>query len=420
MISTSKLVNVNFEVAQNNVPTGGYPRTLLMSPNATVRVKEYSTLAEVEVDFDNTKPEYAAAQLYFNNNGQILVIGQIDGAETLLEAVQAVELEFTDYIFVAFLEKNPDSAEAQALVTDFDARVAPNKKIACFTVTDVNAINASNDTDLMSVLIAAGLQSAASKYATEIILNTYVDTTAMIADQASQVIGGIYDAGGVGYRLDVKTGVIGDYTVVLLGQFDAVLIGAYFSQIDLNGVETIQDYAFTSETGVTVVDLTDAEYDALIAKNYNFYTTIGNNSRNYGGDIASGVGLDVVFGTITVENDVTESALTALLEKQYLTDGGTNNIVTAINDAIVRYVTNGFIDPGSTYLGESQVITYNSKDFPTIRKGQTLVLGYLVFTIPVAEISTADRAARKLPPISVFINARGSIRQIDINGEVRE
>jgi len=41
---------------------------------------------------------------------------------------------------------------------------------------------------------------------------TYFDDTAMIADQANQTIGLVYQAGETLYKLNVKTGVIGDYT----------------------------------------------------------------------------------------------------------------------------------------------------------------------------------------------------------------
>lgn len=375
MISSSKLVSVDFAVATSVIPPGDYSKVLLMSVDAATRYKEYSTLAAVELDFADTTNEYKAAELYFNNGGQVLVIGQIGGAETLLEAVQAVELLFTDFIFCVilddFIASDSRNSEAIALVTAFDARVAPNKRIACFTVTDA-AAKTSAETDLMSLIIAAGLNSAAAKY----------------SSTANDV--------------------------------DAILIGAYFSQINLNGVETVKDYAFTSESGPTAEDLTDAEYDELIGKNYNFVATIGNNTLNYGGNVSGGYGLDTLFATIALENDVNAAALAALVEKEYLTQQGSNNILTAVINSIERYITNGFIEPGATYLGATQQITYNSLQFTTIRKGQTLTLGYLLFAVPVANISAADLVARKLPPITIYVNARGSIRQITITGEVRE
>lgn len=370
-VSLSKIVNVNFEVAGENIAVGSYPKTLLMSPNAITRFAEYESLLEVAVDFASGTPEHAAATLYFDNGGQVLVIGQISGVETLLEALQAVELVFDEFMFVAYLTKDPASAEVIALLTNLDARVAPNKRIACFTISDINAKDSGDSTDLASLLKAQGLKSAALKYTST-------------------------------------------------GLYDAILIGAYFSAIDLGGVESVKDYAFTSETGPTAETLTDAEYDSLIAKDYNFVTTIGLKTLNYGGNTIFAVGIETLFGTIAVENDVSQAALNVLLSKQYLTDAGSNSVLTAIGDALVRFITNGFISPDTTYLGETQVINYNGKQFNTIRKGQTLSLGYLVFSIPIENISSADRAARKLPPISVFINARGSIRKIDVIGEVRE
>lgn len=371
MVSLSKIVNANFKVAEQTVATGSYPKTLLMTPNAIIRYKEYADLAAVAVDFASGQPEHDAATLYFNNGGQVLVIGQIDGVETLLVAVQAVELEFTDFIFVAFLEKDNDSAEAIALVTNFDARFAPNKRIACFTVTTATAKDGGDATDLMSLIKAQNLKSATAKY-----------TSA--------------------------------------GLYDGILIGAYFSAVNLSGVETVKDYMFTSEAGPVSEDIIDAEYDALIAKDYNFVTTIGRKTLNYGGNTSGSIGIETLFGTIAVENDVSQAVFDTITSKEYLTDTGSNNIVTAAKAAIVRHITNGFISPDATYLGETQVINYNSIEFQTIRRGQTLSLGYLIFTIPVANISAADRTARKLPPISIFINARGSIRKVEIVGEVRE
>lgn len=370
-VSLSKIVNVNFEVEAQNVAVGSYPKTLLMSANAASRYTEYESLLEVAVDFASGTPEHAAATLYFANGGQVLVIGQIDGVETLLTSLEAVELVFTDFMFVVYLAKDPVSSDVTTLLTNLDARVAPNKRIACFTITDVNAKNASNETDLASLMKAQGLKSCALKY-----------TSA--------------------------------------GLYDAILIGAYFSAIDLGGVESVKDYAFTSEAGPTAESLTDAEYDGLIGKDYNFITTIGLKTLNYGGNTIAAIGIETLFGTVAVENDVSEAALNVIVLKQYLTDAGTNSILTAIGDSLVRYITNGFISPDTTYLGETQVITYNGLQFNTIKKGQTLSLGYLIFSIPVENISAVDRAARKLPPISVFINARGSIRKIDIIGEVRE
>lgn len=373
MISLNKIVNVNFEVEQNNVGPGSYRKTLLMSSSASTRYKEYSSLAEVEVDFISTTSEYKQAKIYFDNGGQILVIGQIDTGETLLEAVQAVEAVFTDFIFVAFVSdfdnSDPKEDDLIELVTNFDSRVAPNKKIALIYVIDAIAETSSTD-DIASKLKAADAKSCVCVYREEVHL----------------------------------------------------VVAAYFSSIDLNDSESIKDFTFTQEaTGlIDGSPLTDATYDILVGKNYVVYSTIGSLKAFFNGNTVGGNGIETVWGTIALENDVQSNAFETVADKQYLTDQGLNNVVRSIKDGMQRYVTNGLISPDTTYLGETQKITYNGQEYTTIRKGQTLSLGYLVFTVPMANISVSDRAAKKLPPITVYVNARGSIRKVEINGEVRE
>lgn len=373
MISLNKIVNVNFEVEQNNVGPGSYRKTLLMSSSALTRYKEYATLEEVAVDFIDTTPEYKQAKSYFDNGGQILVIGQIDDGESLLEAVEAVEAVFNDFIFVAFVSdfdnSDPKDNDLIELVTNFDDRVAPNKKIALVYVID-SVAETSATTDIASKLKAAGANSCVCVYQKEVHL----------------------------------------------------VVAAYFSSIDLNDSESIKDFTFTQEaTGlITSTTLTDASYDILIGKDYVVYTTIGNLKAFFNGNTVGGNGIETVWGTIALENDVQLNAFETVADKQYLTEQGLNNVVRSIKDGLQRYVTNGLISPDTTYLGDTQKITYNGNEYTTIRKGQTLSLGYLVFTVPISNISVSDRASKKLTPITIYINARGSIRKVEINGEVRE
>lgn len=373
MISTSKVVNVNFEVEQNNVGPGSYRITLLLSENATTRVKEYDSLEKVLVDFADTTIEYKEAKVYFDNGGQILLIGQIDTGETLLQALQAVELLRNDFIFVAIAPDfdNSDAKEPQliALVQNLDARVAPNKKIALIHVIDGEAETTAT-TDIASQLKAAGAKSCVCVYNNNVHM----------------------------------------------------VVAGYFSSIDLNDSETVIDFTFTQEISgeFTPASLTDTTYENLVGKDYVVYTTIGNYKAFYNGNTVGGNGIETVWGTIALENDVQAAAFEAVTDKQYLTDAGQNNVVRAVKDAMQRYVANGLISPDTTYLGDTQQITYNSKTYTTIRKGQTLSLGYLVFSIPLANISAADRTARKMPPLTIYVNARGSIREVTINGEVRE
>lgn len=55
----------------------------------------------------------------------------------------------------------------------------------------------------------------------------YFDEAAMIADQAAQTIGLVYQAGSTLYRLNVKSGVIGDYTVTPVAASYNALFNVY-------------------------------------------------------------------------------------------------------------------------------------------------------------------------------------------------
>lgn len=371
MVSVNKIIDVNFNVTGPAALPGSYPRHVLFSDDATVLQKDYASLVAVEADFNNATAEYSAASLFFANGGVTLNIALLDttgSSQKPLAALLALEAVLTDFIFFSYVAE-PIEADIIELVTALDLRKAPDQRIVCLSVDDVNAKTVAT-TDIMSVLIAANLNSACAKYSTS-----------------------------------------EDYV--------GILIGAYFSQVDLDKPSSIKDYTYTSESGVAAEGLTDAEYDFLIGKNYNFNDTIGGNLLNLGGNLSSGFGLDVTFGTIALENDVAAAVLDTILGKEYMSKAGQRSIQAAVSDSILRYQTNGLILIGSTYTGVTQEVVYNGITFQLIRNNQTLTDGFIIFAIPVLNISSADKAARRLPPIYVYVNSQGGIRKVTVIGEVR-
>ena len=215
----------------------------------------------------------------------------------------------------------------------------------------------------------------------------------------------------------------------------AILIGAYYTKINLDGDNTIKDYCYTQEDYFVtneanksmslVENVSQSLYKELIEDSekgyFNFIDSIGNRVINFGGNYSSseGIAISTDFGHICVENDICYATLEAIIGKQYLTEQGLTNIVGAINSQLQRYKTNGYLSQGAQYSGNDYTINYNGKSYEVIKRNTLLPTGYRIFTIPVANISAADRAAKKFPPISVVMETQSGARKVQIIGEVR-
>lgn len=211
----------------------------------------------------------------------------------------------------------------------------------------------------------------------------------------------------------------------------ALLVGAYFSQVNLDGTNTIKDYAYTEEKLINIEgsaseDLTQEEFDDLVKNEdndgyYNVIDTVGNKEVNLGGNLATveNISIHTDFGAIAVERDITYSVLERMLGKQYLTEQGISNIKAAINSQLQRYKTNGYLNLGATYSGEDLTISYNNVKYNVIKNGASLPQGFYIFSVPMNNITVADKQARKFTPIYVILETQDGARIVEITGEVR-
>lgn len=219
----------------------------------------------------------------------------------------------------------------------------------------------------------------------------------------------------------------------------ALLIGAYFTSIDLDNYETIKDYCYTPEkilaestvtdddtgisntttTNIASEDVTQSKYSKLVARNYNFIDTIGGKIINFGGNYANGISISTDFATICAENDVCSATLNSIMQKQYLNEQGLTNIISTIHKQLQRYKTNGYLNTNSQYSGDDLYLTYNGKRYSVIKNGAVLVNGYSIFAIPVSDISLEDKEEKRFPPIYVVMETLAGARLVTIQGEVR-
>lgn len=206
------------------------------------------------------------------------------------------------------------------------------------------------------------------------------------------------------------------------GSNSALAIAAFYSQLDLDSINGVQDYCYTDESAAIsngfLKAISQADFDTA-SKNLNWTDKIGDKYVNFGGNMGNGTSITTLFTAIACENDVIYAVLKTMLNKQYLTDEGLTNVVGAIDEAMARYVKNGYLETNGVYTGETQYSDYgNYKGTLQIRKGQSLSNGYLVSTVPMSYITADDRAAKTFTPITIFMQTVAGARTVTINGKI--
>lgn len=389
MVDINKLIDVNFNIVRETTPIGSYKKAvyfmnkttntafngyctyLLNSENGLTRQKtDGKDNAPLTVDIFNKinatlgealKETNVIANLsrFFDYDGQELIVVLCDTKIPTADDVQAIKRTFQDFIYYTVSQDIFNSLTATN-IDDLNKEVsAPYTVRLCLTVKNTQ----ENETKLAAVK-------------NNNIFIKLVDTT-------------------------VETD-------------DALSFLAFTTQIRLDGFNTIEDYCYTDEDGLTVLD-SKGHYDTWITK-YNFVEKVGNKVLNFGGNLYNGTSIDSDFGVTCIENDIAYALLDIVTSKIRITPTAQTRVVTAINTVLNRYINNGLILSNSVYSGEDMFIKYNEKTYSIIHKGTTLLNGYYVFTVPVSAISVEDKQNKKFTPIIVVIMTSAGARTISVSG----
>lgn len=196
-------------------------------------------------------------------------------------------------------------------------------------------------------------------------------------------------------------------------------IAAYLTRVNIYGVNTVHDYAFTIENIVPDVsnEIDDALFDVLTELNFNFNIPIGGATRNIGGNLTSGRSVINEFMLIVLHQTVTDNLLVLLMSK-IKGNQGLSAIRGVITQELNKYVTNGYLDTNKIWKLDDWVVNHNSQDFTIIKKSTPLTLGYRVQVLPWSALSDSDRDLRKAPPIYIILADSYGIRHIEVTGEV--
>ena len=389
MVDINKLIDVNFNIVRETTPIGSYKKAvyfmnktantdfnkyctyLLNSENGLTRQKtEGKDNAPLTVDtFNkinatlgdalNETNVIANLSRFFNYDGQELIVVLCDNKIPTADDVQTIKRTFQDFIYYTVSQDIFNSLTATN-IDDLNKEVsAPYTVRLCLTVKNTQ----ENETKLAAVK-------------NNNIFIKLVDTT-------------------------VETD-------------DALSFLAFTTQIRLDGFNTIEDYCYTDENGLEIID-SKGHYDMWVTK-YNFVDKVGNKVLNFGGNLYNGTSIDSDFGVTCIENDIAYALLDIVTSKIRITPTAQTRVVTAINTVLNRYINNGLILSNSVYSGEDMFIKYNEKTYSIIHKGTTLLNGYYVFTVPVSAISVEDKQNKKFTPIIVVIMTSAGARTISVTG----
>ena len=393
MVDINKLIDVNFNIVTETTAIGSYKKEVyFMNKTANTAFNGYCTyllntdngLKRQKTDGKDNAPltvdtfnkilsdNLTAAESnpldtnvinnlrrFFDYDGQELIVVLCDNKIPTADDVQAIKRTFQDFIYYTVSQDIFNSLTATN-IDDLNKDVsAPYTVRLCLTVKNTT----ENETKLVAVK-------------NNNIFVKLVDTT-------------------------VETD-------------DALSFLAFTTQIRLDGFNTIEDYCYTDENGLEIID-SKGHYDTWITK-YNFVDKVGNKVLNFGGNLYNGTSIDSDFGVTCIENDIAYALLDIVTSKIRITPTAQTRVVTAINTVLNRYINNGLILSNSVYSGEDMFIKYNEKTYSIIHKGTTLLNGYYVFTVPVSAISVEDKQNKKFTPIIVVIMTSAGARTISVSG----
>lgn len=178
--------------------------------------------------------------------------------------------------------------------------------------------------------------------------------------------------------------------------------------VDYEGSQTAITLKFKNEPGVIAEQLTASQADAIDAKNGNVFVNYNNGtSILQQGVMANGQFTDTVTGTdwlaITCQRDV-YNALYTSNTKVPQTDEGMALLKTVVEARCAQGVANGLLAPG----------VWQSNGFGLLKTGDFLSKGYYVFSAPLSQQNSANRAARMAAPIQVAVKLAGAIHSVNV------
>lgn len=207
-------------------------------------------------------------------------------------------------------------------------------------------------------------------------------------------------------------------------------IAAYLSQINVYGVDTVYDYAYTVEPVLKDLtdpsspvvlydaeDISDDTYGTIITNNMNVNVYLAGAVRDCGGNLKNGADVVNSFVRIILHQTLT-GRLIALMTEHLKGTSGLGKIYATTSQELEMYKTAGYLSTDKIWTDNTLKVTYNNVTYTIIEKGTALTNGYLVKVLPYAALTDQQKALHQAPPIYVIIADQYGIRSITIQGDV--
>lgn len=190
--------------------------------------------------------------------------------------------------------------------------------------------------------------------------------------------------------------------------FSAVSLLARILTTNYNANNTVITLMYKQEPGIVAEKLSASEINALEGKNCNVFVAYNNNTAIIEqGKMSNGYFIDEVIGTdwlaLTIQTEIFNALYTSTT-KIPQTDSGVHTLLTVAERVCSQGVINGLLAPG----------VWNTQGFGSLTQGDYLPKGFYVYAASVNTQLSADRAARKSPPIQVAAKLAGAIHTVDV------
>jgi hypothetical protein len=194
-------------------------------------------------------------------------------------------------------------------------------------------------------------------------------------------------------------------------------MGAYLSKTKIDGINTVNDYAFTIEDLEVNVSspITNNVFDTLMGYKFNFNIALSNANRNIGGNMTSGRSLINEYMLIVL-HQVATARLLDLLVTKIKGNKALSAIRSTLSDTLNIFVQNGYLSTSKVWIYDDWVVTHNSQEFTIIEQYTPLSLGYHIQVLPWSSLTNQEIAENKAPTTYIIIADAYGVRKLELAG----
>ncbi|MGH8709735.1 MAG: DUF3383 family protein [Burkholderiales bacterium] len=363
-LNIGRLVRVSYTISPLAAARRGFGTLLILGDSTVISVTErirfYTTLDAVALDFGLLAPEYLAAALYYAQSPRPLdlAIGRWN---------------------------NPGETAAAAVIAlaDISSRWYGLMFSAAVELPDADV--------LAVALLVEGLTPSRIFGHTETLAT--IKDPLVTTDIGTQLKDLLYRRSLVQFSPNVRA--------------VASLFGRAFS-VNFNANRSTITLMYKQEPGVAAESLSESQAQALKFKRVNVFVKYNNDTAIIQYGVMSGLAfIDEIHGLDWFTDAVQNRLWNRLFQSQTKipqTDAGQNVLVAECAAACDEAVNNGLVAPGQ----------WNGDAFGQLETGQFLKTGYYIWTSPMALQAQAIREQRIAPPIQIALKLAGAIHEVDV------